>query len=285
MKKRRHPVAGITIGVVLAMIGMVLIWFHIPYSPLKAEFDRDVRAHASVSRPSAVFDIGDFAHLPPPVRRFMERSGFIGTRKSNHLMMRYENVMFLQGKQGPQLTIDYTQHNFAGEPARLALIESGMFGVPFDGYDYYSNGAGGMKGVLGKAVTLFDQRGKDMDQACLATYLAEILFLPVAALDEHVVWEPVDDHQAKATIDYGGVTASGTFTFNERDEMTEFTTADRAMTDATGHAEQVPWSAVCGSYRIHGNGLRLPTTFQAVWHCTDGDFTYFDGHITQMEYA
>lgn len=276
---------GIIIGVVLVMIGMALIWFHLPYSPLKAEFDGDVRAHASESRPNAVFDSGDFAHLPPPVRRFMERSGFIGTRKSNHLMMRYENVMFLQGKQGPRLTIDYTQHNFAGEPARLALIESNMFGVPFDGYDYYSKGTGGMKGVLGKAVTLFNQHGKDMDQACLATYLAEILFLPSAALDEHVIWEFVDDHHAKATINYGGVTSSGIFTFNERDEMTEFTTADRAMTDTAAHAERVPWSAVCGSYLTDDNGLRLPTTFQAVWHCTDGDFIYFDGHITQMEYA
>ena len=86
---------GLTIGVVLVALGMLLIWFHIPYSPLKAEFDKDVQAHASKVRPSTVFDNSDFSHPPPPVRRFMERSGFIGTRKSDHLMMRYENVMFL----------------------------------------------------------------------------------------------------------------------------------------------------------------------------------------------
>ena len=276
---------GLTIGVVLVALGMLLIWFHIPYSPLKAEFDKDVQAHASKVRPSTVFDNSDFSHPPPPVRRFMERSGFIGTRKSDHLMMRYENVMFLQGRRGPRLTIDYTQHNFAGEPTRLALIESGMFGIPFDGYDYYGKGTGGMKGVLGKTITLFDQRGKDMDQACLATYLAEILFLPSATLDEHVIWESIDDHHVKATISYGGATASGTFTFNERDEMIEFMTSDRAMTDAAGHTERVPWSAICGSYRTYDDGLRLPTTFQAVWHCTDGDFTYFDGRIAHMAYA
>lgn len=276
---------GITIGVALIVLGMLLTWFHIPYSPLKAEFDKNIRAHTSGRRPDTIFGSSDFAHLPPPVRRFLEHSGFIGTRTSNHLMMRYENVTFLQGKQGPRLTIDYTQHNFAGNPARLALIESHMLGVPFDGYDYYDNGVGGMKGVLGKAVTLFDQRGADMDQACLATYLAEILFLPSAALDERVLWEPIDDHHAKATIRYGGATASGTFTFNERDEMTEFTTADRAMTDAAGHVEQVPWSAICGSYLTYDDGLRLPTTFQAVWHCAEEDFIYFDGRIAHMEYV
>lgn len=45
----------------------------------------------------------------------------------------------------------------------MALIDSSMFGIPFEGYDYYWNGTGGMKGVIARAITLFDQTGADMD--------------------------------------------------------------------------------------------------------------------------
>ena len=41
-----------------------------------------------------------------------------------------------------------------------------MFGIPFEGYDYYSDGIGGMKGVIAKVITLFNQTGTDMDKAC-----------------------------------------------------------------------------------------------------------------------
>ncbi len=51
----------------------------------------------------------------------------------------------------------------------MALIDSSIFGIPFEGYDSYQNGTGGMKGVIAKAITLFDQTGTDMDKACLAT--------------------------------------------------------------------------------------------------------------------
>lgn len=38
------------------------------------------------------------------------------------------------------LTIDYTQYDFAREPARLAFIDSRLLGIPFQGYDYHLDG-------------------------------------------------------------------------------------------------------------------------------------------------
>ena len=57
-----------------------------------------------------------------------------------------------------------------------------MFGVPFEGCDYYRNGKGGMKGVIAKAITIFHQTGIDMDKACLTTFLAECMFAPTILL-------------------------------------------------------------------------------------------------------
>ena len=49
---------------------------------------------------------------------------------------------FSQCKDRPALTIDYTQYNFVGEPCQMAFVDSSMFGIPFEGYDYYQNGTG-----------------------------------------------------------------------------------------------------------------------------------------------
>ena len=39
------------------------------------------------------------------------------------------------------------------KPGRMAMIESSMFGIPFQGYDYYRDGKGGMRGVIAKQLT------------------------------------------------------------------------------------------------------------------------------------
>ena len=162
--------------------------------------------------------------------------------------MKYHNVDFSQGRSGPTLTIDYTQYNFVNEPCRMALIDSSMFGIPFEGYDYYQNGSGGMKGVIAKAITLFDQTGTDMDKACLVTFLAESLFAPTILLQDYITFEEINDFEVRAAITYGGQT-------------------------------------LCDNYQISLNGIKYPTKFQAVWNYPDGDLVYFNGVVSEVSYG
>ena len=203
----------------------------------------------------------------------------------SYLKMEYQDVDFVQGRNGAKLKIDYTQYNFVKEPCRIALIDSSMFGVPFEGYDYYKSGTGGMKGVIAKAITLFDQTGADMDKACLATFLAESMFAPSILLQDYITFEEISDFEVQATITYGGQTASGVFTFNEQYEMISFTTNDRAATGTDGSMEYIPWSALCNDYKVSENGIKYPTKFQAVWNYPDEDFIYFNGVISGVSYG
>lgn len=287
MKGRRKRML-VVIGVLLVLIGILMIWFNIPYSPMKREFRSDVNTLLSenqISVDNELFTERDFAHLPTPIQRYIENCGYIGTQKMSYLKMEYKDVDFSQGKKGPKLKIDYTQYNFVGEPCRIALIDSSMFGVPFEGYDYYENGVGGMKGVIGKAITLFNQTGEDMDKACLATFLAESLFAPTILLQNYISFKEISDFKVQATITYKGQTARGVFTFNEKYEMISFTTNDRAVVNTDGTMEYIPWSALCSDYEISQNGIKHPTKFQAVWNYPDGDFTYFDGVINDISYG
>ncbi len=283
MKKARKKMF-IVFGILLFIIGALVIWFNIPYSPVKKQFQNDITALLAENQLSVddeLFTEQDFLHLPTAIQRYIENCGYIGTQKMSYLKMEYHNVNFSQGKDRPALTIDYTQYNFINEPCRMALIDSRMFAIPFEGYDYYQNGTGGMKGVIAKAITLFDQTGADMDKACLATFLAESLFAPTILLQDYIIFEEISDFEVKATISYKGQTASGIFTFNEQYEMISFTTNDRAAQGTDGSMEYVPWSAICNGYQLSKNGIKHPTKFRAVWNYPDGDFVYFDGVISK----
>lgn len=288
MKKARKRKMFIVLGILLFIIGALVIWFNIPYSPVKKQFQNDITAlftENQLSVDNRLFTEKDFSHLPTAIQRYIENCGYIGTQKMSYLKMEYHNVNFSQGKDRPALTIDYTQYNFINEPCRMALIDSSMFGIPFEGYDYYQNGTGGMKGVIAKAITLFDQTGADMDKACLATFLAESLFAPTILLQDYIIFQEISDFEVKATISYKGQTASGIFTFNEQYEMISFTTNDRAVAGTDGSMEYVPWSAICNDYQLSFNDIKYPTKFQAVWNYPDGDFVYFDGVISEVSYG
>lgn len=287
MRKERMNRMLTVIAILLIIIGVVLIWFHIPFSPVKTEFSKDIEALKRENRlgqQGCLFKREDFSQLPIVIQRYIDYCGYIGTPQMSYMKMEYRDVDFMQGREGPALKIDYTQYDFVESPCRMALIDSKMFGVPFEGYDYYQNGRGGMKGVIAKGITLFDQTGPEMDKACLVTYLAECMFAPASLLQDYMSFDQISDYEVKATICYEGQTASGIFTFNENYEFVSFTTNDRGVTNPDGTMEYVPWSAVCGEYHTADSGIKYPTKFKAIWNYPEEDFVYFDGVIRVVSY-
>ena len=197
--------------------------------------------------------------------------------------MEYKKVDFSLGQNRPKLKIDYSQVDFGNAPVRLAFIDSKMFGIPFQGYDYFVNGKGGMKGVLAKSFQLFDQTGEQMDKAALVTYLAEIIFLPEALLQDFVSFNQLDSHRVESCIEYKGVKASGVFYFNDAHEMICFSTDERSQTASDGSVENIPWEAQCREYKLYSDGIKRPSIFRAVWKYPDQDFIYFDGKISSVD--
>ena len=281
MRKVGRRKMFVVIGILLVIIGALMIWFNISYSPLKKQFDKDTQRLVKENRletSSEVFTEEDFQQLPQAIRRYVENCGYIGKPKMSYLKMQYKDVDFKTGRNGAKLKMDYTQYNFVKEPCRMAFDDAGMFGVPFQGYDYFEDGKGGMKGVLAKLITLFNERGEEMDRACLVTYLAESLFVPTALTSGYISFEQISAREVRGSITYKGQTVSGVFTFNDNYEMTSFVTTDRKD-------DKTPWTALCSDYKVSSDGIKLPTVFKAVWNFSDGDFVYFDGRIDAVSYG
>lgn len=286
MKKnlRDKRMIWIVLAALFSVILLVFTFFKIPYSKINEDFtDASTILMKEAVNINEIFTEEDIKELPIPVKKFFNYCGFIGTRKMSYMKATFKNVSFKTGKDKPSLKIDYTQYNFVDKPDRLALINSSMFGIPFQGFDSYVNGVGSMKGVIAKLYTLFDQRGDTMDKASLVTYLAECFIVPNVILQDYITWEGVDKTHAKATISYYDISASGIFTFNDNGEMISFTTNDRIATEIDGTTKNVKWTAICSDYK-ESNGIRKPTILKAIWHYDDGDQVYFDGDKIEIEY-
>lgn len=263
--------------ILLIILGSVAIFFRIPYSKTRAEFNVLVNdLTAKTDKAQGVFRAEDIAGLPVPVQKYFKHCGYIGKPKMSRIRIAYQDVDFSLGKDKSTITIDYTQYNFVNKPNRIAYIDSSMYGIPFEGLDAYVDGTGSMQGVIAKSFTLFHQTGNSLDKSSLVTFLSESLLVPDAALQDYVVWEAIDDLHARATISYYGISASGVFSFNEKGEMLSFTTDDREVVANDGTSEKVRWSVVCKGYK-EVDGIIKPTLFQAIWNYKDGDLVYFDG--------
>ncbi|MBO7450211.1 MAG: hypothetical protein J6U54_07545 [Clostridiales bacterium] len=282
MTKKKKILLSV-ISIIIILLAGIIIWFKIPYSPLKDDFDKDVEQIVSNNENDGkIFREEELEELPIAIKNYMKSCGYIGKPQMSFLNMEYRDVAFKQGINGPDLVIDYSQYDLVNEPCRIAFIDTSMFGVPFHGYDYYKDGVGGMKGVIAKSIVLFDTTGPEMDQACLATYLAECPLAPSSFFQDFISYEEINDHEVRATITYKGQSASGIYTFNDDYEYVSFYTEDRSVADDNGGFEYVPWSAECGDYKLAENGIKYPTTFKAIWHYPQGDLIYFDGKISSI---
>ena len=234
---------------------------------------------------SEYYDV--YAEMAPYADRVLAHFCDPGNIEDMDSVVRFAKLLFGKFKaKNPDIRFGIdTWGSPADFPDRLAFIDSKMFGVPFQGYDYYMDGKGGMKGVLAKLFTLFDQTGPEMDKACLITYLAEAFFLPEALLKDFITFKQVDEHTVEATITNKGVTASGVFHFNDSYEMISFTTNDRGQIAPDGSIEYTPWEAQCENYKEYSDGIKRPTVFRAIWKNKGGDFIYFDGMISRVNGA
>jgi hypothetical protein len=261
--------------ILVILLAIVVIFFNIPYSRTKTEFSKVISTMISnAPKNTDIFTKEDIKDLPSPVQKYFKYCGYLGTQKMSYMKATFKNVDFkMSGNK--TIKINYTQYNFVDKPQRFALIDSALYGIPFEGFDSYKNGIGRMKGTIAKTITLFDQRGESMDKASLVTILAECLAIPNVALQDYIQWEEIDETHVKGIITYYGISASGIFTFDENGLMLSFRTKDRLATNMDGSTVEAEWTAAISEYQTI-NGLKQLKVLQSIWHYPEDDSIYFN---------
>ena len=207
----------------------------------------------------------DIANLPEPVRNYFRYTGFLGQPMPYNCTIDWEDVEFKMGPEKEWIPIKCLQFNSVKEPARFAYLYAPKMRINmFVGRDKYQQGKGNMHIKLLGLFTIQNAWGKAMDESSLVTILSETLFVPGYALQQYVKWEEVDLLSAKATITHNGISVSGTFYFNEKGEMTHFTSLDRNYVDTDGNEQKIEWVANV-EYYIQQDGLTVPGYVSATW--------------------
>lgn len=225
----------------------------------------------------------DILHLPEVIQKYIRRSGVIGKEKIAKVYLTQKGEMRTK-PDANWMKVEAWQYFKPIKPSFLWVAD--VKAAPLlhlSGRDKYENGKGHM---LIKALSLFpvaDSKGPTIDQGTMQRYMAEIIWFPTAMLEPYIKWEAVGNNQAKATMNYGGVEASGIFTFAENGDVVSFET--KRYYDRKEGATLETWFI---SIRENGykefSGIRIPAKSSVTWKLKDGDFTWFNLEIVEVKY-
>lgn len=223
----------------------------------------------------------DLKSLPKNVAKWLEYSGVVGHEKIMAVRLKQKAHMRLS-KDKPWMPVKAEQYFTTEHPGfiwKANIKMAPLFHI--SGRDQYKNGKGHTSIKLLSILTVADSSGKEIDQGTLLRYLAEMMWFPTAALNGYIVWEAIDRSNAKATMSYGDITASGVFTFNNKGEVVNFKAERYGDFDKELRLET--WTIPVRDYKVF-QGIKVPTKGNVTWALDMGDFNWFNFEIIDVEY-
>jgi len=225
----------------------------------------------------------DIRDLPEPVQRYLRYTGIIGRQRAAFVRLKQTGAMRPKpdGKWFPlkaeeYYTVDNPGFVWKGRMAIAPLISA-------EAQDMYLNGQGNMHVKLISAINIVNAKGKDMDEASLMRYFNEMQWFPSSLVSGNVKWEAIDANSARSTLTDRDMTVSALFCFDKEGKITNFI-AERGRSTDGGKVVRTTWSTPISEYGTYGNGLRLPSKGEAIWHLDSGEFSYIKLEITEVEY-
>lgn len=287
MKTQRGNRNMISIGVAFILIGCILIYWSIPYSPFKSSFDKKIEDRIDqIIVNEAICTQKEIDKLPEALKKHCEYIGLVGSKKNNAVNVVFHNTKFIfDSRKGTLINMDYDLWLLCDKPFRSAFIKSSMFGIPFDGIDYCTDyKVGGMKGMVGKAFEIFDDHNEQMYKAGLISWLAEGACVnPCILLSDYVAYEKIDASHVKATITYNGVKGMGIFTFDDQGKLLSFESDERQEEEVNGVMTRIGWRAIYADY-AEKNGILIPNIMKAAKIYPDKEVVYFDSNSIDVYY-
>ncbi len=233
-------------------------------------------------KPGRVVTEQDISHLPEPVRNWLKTTGIMGEPEIQTVWVKQRALMKNKPEQKEWNHASARQYVFTGEPSFIWTVEMEMSPlISIKGRDKYVDGRGEMLIKMNSLINVVNEKGPRMDEGTLQRYLGELVWYPSAAYSPYVSWEQLDDHSARATLTWGGVTGSGIFYFDKDYNFIKFE-ALRYMGNKED-APQYPWIITVDDYALF-DGIKVPSRMQATWKLDEGDWTWLKLVIEDLKY-
>ncbi|MFP4557223.1 MAG: DUF6544 family protein, partial [Bacteroidales bacterium] len=224
----------------------------------------------------------DIAHLPTPVKSWLNTSGVIGKERIQTVWLTQNFLMKLKPQQESWHNATAQQYFTVDKPAFIWTVDMKMSPIiHIKGRDKFVDGKGEMQMRMNSIINLGKETGHKMDEGTLQRYLGEMVWFPSAVLSPYVTWEEIDSLTAKATMNYQGTTGSGTFYFNQQGDFVKFSALRYKGNDPD--AKRYEWVIDVDEY-AEFEGVRIPSKCRATWKLEEGDWTWCKLEITEIKY-
>lgn len=212
-------------------------------------------------------DLNALSELPPPVARYFKQVLTQGQKPIKMATIRQSGV--LRTSTTTKSWSSFTAHQFVAPPA-TGFVWNARVEMPFATHvrvlDSYVTGVGSGRVSLMSAFAIASESGAAaLNSGALHRYLAEAVWFPTALLPQSgVVWSPIHDRAALASLTDNGITVSLEFRFNEAGEVTSIYSPGR-FGRFDGEYKQVPWEGHFRNYQDRA-GIRVPLYGEVGWY-------------------
>lgn len=212
-------------------------------------------------------DFASFTELPPPVARYFQHVLTDGQELIKTARIDQSGV--LRTGTAAESWSPFTASQIVVPPA-TGFLWNARIDMPLGTHvrvlDSYIGGVGAGRVSLLSAFAVASERGApELNSGALHRYLAEGVWFPTALLPESgVVWSPIDDHSALATLTDRGTSVSLEFRFNEVGEVTSIYSAGR-FGQFDGGYKKIPWQGHLRDYHDRA-GMRVPSYGEVGWY-------------------
>lgn len=225
----------------------------------------------------------DTAHLPPIVQRYLEFVGAMDKPQVLNYRLRFSGAL-RNGPNDKWMPMTACQQSFTNPPARLFLIESSMYGIPFNAFHRYIGPEATFRVRLASLLTVVDAHGAEMNKSETVTLLNDMFLLaPATLIDRNIQWEELDPLTVRATWTNAGNIVSAVVSFDNSGALVNFVSDDRSRTIDGKTYQQLRWSTPVGDWRDF-NGRKLPVKGEALWTLPEGEFAYGRFELLEVQY-
>jgi hypothetical protein len=238
-----------------------------------------------VSPRRAAFCDADLEGLPAPVMRYFRAVLRDGQPFVRRARFSQRGEFLVRPAQGGWRPFNAAQHVATDPPgfvwdARIRMAP----GLAIRVRDSFVDGTGSMLGkILGLFPMVSVEATPEIAAGALHRYLAEAVWFPTALLPARgVVWTPLDDSRARATLSVAATTVWLDVSFGDDGLVRSVFTPARARA-LEGRAVPTPWQGRFADY-AERDGMRIPLAGEVEWLLPEGPQVYWRGRITDIAY-
>lgn len=221
---------------------------------------QDWQALQAPTTGAAGFDPDDVERLPEPARRWLLHAIKPGTPLRRAVVLQTHGTILL----GSWLPF-YASQVLA--PPRGFVWAAQLSWLPVHGFDRYHRGHGEMRWRLLDMLPMMSGGSAEITLSAAGRLASEFVMTPAAALDDRILWKPVDEHEVMARIPVDGKDFEVTLTI-AADGRLEAVRAER------WHGDRFDTFEVTVDREAAFDGFTIPAELRGAWK-SGGEFIRF----------